>query len=262
MGNKLRDFQGFRETMLISIIFSFLAYYFFLFYANLIRTFVSKNIFSPRIFFYSSFYFFSNSKRYFFFLNTGPRFSSQDSSTVVPTWIVDRVYTFLRNPPRFSCTGFFFFFSFILLAPYLKCSKITSTTLPTSISLGSVFRFSPERLFPFFSRLRAARTSAKSELSHDPSSSHFSPLYIILVQENNPFTLATRDPRIDISIRNSSPRKAIRPTRNLEALAAHWALRQREWSQEWSAEGVRRVTLAVDSACAESPLSLSLSLHP
>lgn len=109
MGNKLRDFRGFRGTMLISIIFSFFAYYFLLFYANLIRTFVSKNIFSPRIFFYSSFYFFSNSKRYFFFLNTGPRFSSQDSSTVVPTWIVDRVYTFLRNPPRFSCTGFFFF---------------------------------------------------------------------------------------------------------------------------------------------------------
>lgn len=174
MGNKLRDFQGFRGTTLISIIFSFFAYYFLLFYANLIRTFVSKNIFSPRIFFYSSFYFFSNSKRYFFFLNTGPRFSSQDSSTVVPTWIVDRVYTFLRNPPRFSCTGFFFFFSFILLAPYLKCSKITSTTLPTSISLGSVFRFSPERLFPFFSRLRAARTLSRSlflslfSLIHNP----------------------------------------------------------------------------------------------
>lgn len=166
MENKLRDFQGFRGTTLISIIFSFFAYYFLLFYANLIRTFV--------LFFYSSFYFFSNSKRYFFFLNTGPRFSSQDSSTVVPTWIVDRVYTFLRNPRRFSCTGFFFFFSFILLAPYLKCSKITSTTLPTSISLGSVFRFSPERLFPFFSRLRAARTLSRSpflslfSLIHNP----------------------------------------------------------------------------------------------
>lgn len=49
MGNKLRDFRGFRGTMLISIIFSFFAYYFLLFYANLIRTFVSKNIFSPRI---------------------------------------------------------------------------------------------------------------------------------------------------------------------------------------------------------------------
>lgn len=71
MGNKLRDFRGFRGTTLISIIFSFFVYYFLLFYANLIRTFVSKNIFSPRIFFYSSFYFFSNSKRYFFFLNTG-----------------------------------------------------------------------------------------------------------------------------------------------------------------------------------------------
>lgn len=47
---------------------------------------------------------------------------------------------------------------FILLAPYLKRSKITSTTLP-SISLGSVFRISPERSFPFFSRTNPNKLS-------------------------------------------------------------------------------------------------------
>lgn len=160
MRNKLWDFEDLGERH---------QQFFHVFYFFSIRTFVSKNTFSRHIFFYSSFLFLLNSKQYFFFLNT----HIPDFLLVVPR-VIKRTILNLRSclhsfeilPDLFS-----FFYLIGTLFETFYVSKITSTTLP-SISLGSVFGFSPERsrvCFLFLARI-LPQTFSRSL----PFPSHFS----------------------------------------------------------------------------------------
>lgn len=104
---------------------------------------------------------------FFFLKHTHPRFSSRCSKSYQENNFESSiVFTLVRNPPG---SLLFFFYLIGTLFETFYVSKITSTTLP-SISLGSVFGFSPERSRVCFLFLAGAN-EYYLKLSHDPSPS-------------------------------------------------------------------------------------------